>query len=304
MPLFSDPFVTGVNGYADWFVKGHVNQIKTPTSGSNAFDLARRLKVKHVRVFQRIDQTLSSDQWFALLEGAKESKIKVTIVVNLSDERYEQVKALLEEKRIATHSALFALDYGEQVAISDGTLYQMRRLFEIVRAKAPQVALTLGGWRSDPKDLRTANISRVQHPADLGRFVDYVDFISVHLYNIERIVERGDEGMKRALTGLLDPLVKAAKGKPIIISEFGAPSTAVPNDFAKAGDPDSAGVAYALLLKILPKMPFDWKVKGAWAYMLLEDESELAKGWGLFTSGGDRLTPAAKALREALGTPE
>lgn len=290
-----------MNGYADWFVRGHANYVRTPESDLTAFDLARRVRAEYVRLHQRSGQTLTIDQWLPLLNTAKEVRLKVVLVTNLSDERYEQMKALLEDARFAQHSALFSIDYGEQIAVSDQTLYGIRRMYELVRKHAPQVALTLGGWRSDPTDAYSLGFLRVQHHAELDRVIDYVDYVSLHAYNLDRAYEKaGDDGIGRGLTALVEPVVKTARSKPIVIGEFGVPSSKIPNDHSRVGDPEQQAVVYKSFLKLVQKIPFEWGVRSAWAYTLLDDGTPATKGWGIFTDGGDKRLPAGTAMREAI----
>lgn len=226
--------------------------------------------------------------------------MKVVILLNLSDERYDQMKLLLDDKKFVKHPALFSVDYGESLLISDQNLYGIRRLYELVKSKAPQVNMTLSGWRADPADIRNIGVTRVQDAAELVRILDYLDYISVQAYNIERLVEKGDAAMSTAFNQLLEPLVKVSKGKPIVFSEFGVPTATVANDFKKTGTLDAAADAYTLFLRIARKLPFDWNVRAAWAYILIEDDSNAAHGWGLFINKGDKLTPAARAMRAGL----
>jgi hypothetical protein len=124
------------------------------------------------------------------------------------------------------------IDLGNERELNEEEIVRFRILAAHVHSAYPGVPVTVGGWKQRRERLTPGQAAFVaNYPLDGAPLVDIVDIVSVHLYDepledhrtFGLYARRADQ-VPLAVEHYLNIVARWAKGKPILVGEFGAPN--------------------------------------------------------------------------------
>jgi hypothetical protein len=239
-PLWTPSQVAyGVNVDMTAMLPGTPYTIAT-ANGGNFFDLASNLGINTLRITD-VQWALTGKErpqaaWRYVFDEAGNHHMNVILLLvnGGTHSALEHAHTLLDQYGLADAPALWLVDLDNEPDLSD--LPHMAELgaeAAYVHQVAPAVPLTIGGWKSEVPE--HPGEFDWQDPADIPRFIDLVDVVSPHLYGFEQGIQRGFTPGQWTLR-FLNAVRQEAKGKPILLEEFGAG-----NGLAPTTDPTPTG---------------------------------------------------------------
>ncbi|MCA8142919.1 MULTISPECIES: glycoside hydrolase 5 family protein [Burkholderia cepacia complex] len=241
--------------------------LQLSTEVGDAFRLARLAGFNTLRVTsfaewapgQRGTSYTSSD-WSQVGAQAKRNGFTIVPLIGLSRAESGQVDALQDPKARAHARTLayrdkvetvldglvptgckIVIDLDNERELDAERLVQLRTLAAFVRDRYPGVLITVGGWkrqRSNPDASQAAYVAN--YPDDGAPLADIVDIVSVHLYDealsghrTYGLYARSADRIPAAVVSYLQRVQSWAKGKPILVSEFGAPNGVLPTRYRR-----------------------------------------------------------------------
>ncbi|WP_322041525.1 hypothetical protein [Burkholderia diffusa] len=241
--------------------------LQLSTDAGDAFRLARLAGFNTLRVTSFAEwapgqrgTSYGSSDWGQVGEQARRSGITIVPVIGLSRAESRQVDAVQDPQARARVRTLAYRDKVERVLdglvptgckividldnereLDADRLAQFRTLAAFVRARYPGVLVTVGGWkrqRANPDASKAAYVAN--YPDDGAPLADIVDIVSVHLYDealaghrTYGLYARSADHVPAAVVAYLQRVRTWAKGKPILISEFGAPNGVLPTRYRR-----------------------------------------------------------------------
>nr|WP_175802223.1 hypothetical protein [Burkholderia anthina] len=241
--------------------------LQLSTDRGDAFGLARLAGFNAFRVTSFAEwapgqrgTSYSSSDWRQVGEQAKRSGFTIIPVVGLSRAESRQVDALSDpQARVRARTLAYrdkvgrildglvptgckvVIDLDNERELDADRLAQFRTLAAFVRARYPGVLITVGGWkrrRADPEASQAAYVAN--YPDDGAPLADIVDIVSVHLYDealaghrTYGLYARPADRVPAAVVAYLQRVRRWAQGKPILISEFGAPNGVLPTRYRR-----------------------------------------------------------------------
>ncbi|MFM0352659.1 hypothetical protein PQR12_04155 [Paraburkholderia nemoris] len=135
------------------------------------------------------------------------------------------------------------IDLGNERELTPAQVNQFAQLAVFVRSKYPAVQITIGGWKAKRSNPQAGEASYVaNYPDDGEPLADLVDVVSVHLYDealqshqTYGLYARSASQVPKAVVAYLARVQLWAKGKPILVSEFGSPNGVLPTRYRRDG---------------------------------------------------------------------
>lgn len=307
--------------------------LQLSTDMGDAFRLARLAGLNTLRVTSFAEwapgqrgTSYGSSDWRKVGEQARRSGITIVPVIGLSRAELSQVDAVQDPRaraRVRTEAyrdkvervldglvpagCKIVIDLDNERELDADRLAQFRTLAAFVRARYPGVLITVGGWkrkRADPDASQAAYVAN--YPDDGAPLADIVDIVSVHLYD-EALADhrtyglyaRSADRVPAAVVAYLQRVRTWAKGKPILISEFGAPNGVLPTRYRRdRGRIDPAvqdDTVRGVLQGIMQARARRMNVAGALVWILVPRGGEAAlhdesNEWSLAVPGRDSRT--------------
>jgi hypothetical protein len=241
------------------------------TDRGGAFDVARLAAFNTLRVTSFAEwapgqrgTSYSTGDWRRVGELAKRYDMTIIPVVGLSRVESDALAAEKDASRRAQKRLLayqskvrlilegltatgckIVVDLQNEPELDADELAQLRALATFVHTKYPGVLVTVGGWkrkRDHPEPSQAAYVAN--YPDDGAPLVDIVDIVSVHVYDealpdhrTYGLYARHSEEVPGAVAAYLGRVQQWAAGKPILISEFGAPNGVLPTRYRRSLGP-------------------------------------------------------------------
>jgi hypothetical protein len=279
----------------------------TTASGGNFFDLAERLGINTLRITD-VQWTLTGKErqqaaWRYVFDEAENHHMNIILLLvdGGTHSALEHAHTLLGNYGLAGASALWMVDLDNEPDLSDPQhMAELREEAAYVHQVAPAVPVTIGGWKSKVPGHWWFDW---QDPADIPRFINLVDVVSPHLYGFEQGVQLGftpGQWTRRYLNAVR----QEAKGKPILLEEFGAGNGLAPTtDPTPTGSPEWQASVYRGVLQEV-SAEHDQGVLGAVAWIVAprpafpypNDYERDMTGWAFVLNQGRRLLPAAQTF--------
>jgi hypothetical protein len=295
----------GVNVDMTAMLPGTPYTVRT-ASGGNFFDLASQLGINTLRItdvqWAVTGKEHSQAAWRYVFDETENHHMHVILLLvdGGGHSAIEHARTLLDHYGLAGSPALWLVDLSNEPDLSDSqNIAVLRAEAAYVRRVAPKVPLTIGGWKSripgHPSEFDW------QDPADIPRFIDLVDVVSPHLYEFERGAQQGFTPA-RWTQRFLGAVRQEAKGKPILLEEFGTGNGLGPSMTpTPTGSPQWQAYVYRGVLQEV-SAEHDQGVLGAVAWIIAprpafpdDDQGEMI-GWAFVLNHGRRLLPAAQAF--------
>jgi endo-1,4-beta-mannosidase len=277
----------------------------TTASGGNFFDLAAQLGINTLRItdslWESTGEEYSQATWRYVFDEAEHHHVHVILLLIDSEQHtaIQQAHTLLGDYGLAQSPALWLVDLYNEPNLSDPQLMAaLRKEAAYVHQIAPAVPITIGGWKTSIPG--TTDYSW-QRPQDLSYIIDLVDIVAYHNYGYTQAYKHGISPQTFAHQSLA-AVRQYAKGKPIIIEEFGGT-----NGLAPVGNADSSNGTLqsqaAIYQGVLQEVAAEGSqgVIGAigWIFSPRPTDSSLGgdmTGWSLVLNNGLRILPAANSF--------
>lgn len=280
----------------------------TTASGGNFFDLVAQLGINTLRItdvqWAVTGKERSRAAWRYVFDEAENHHLHVILLLIDGREHtaLEHAHMLLNQYGLAQAPALWLIDLFNEPDLSDPQrMAELREEAAYVHQVAPAVPLTIGGWKSEvpghPGEFDW------QDPADISRFIDLVDVVSPHLYGFEQGIQRGFTSGQWTQR-FLNAVHQEAKGKPILLEEFGAGNGLAPTtDPTPTGGLEWQASVYRGVLQEV-SAEHSQGVIGAVAWIIAprpalpysDDYEGDMTGWAFVLNHGRRLLPAAQVF--------
>jgi hypothetical protein len=300
---FSSNVVYGVNVDITAMISGTSYTVRT-ASGGNFFDLAAQLGINTLRItdvrWATTGEERSQATWQHVFDEAESHHMNVILLLVGGGEHsaIEHAHTLLDHYGLSHAPALWLVDLGNEPDVSDPQeMTELREEAAYVHQVAPKVPVTIGGWKSEvPGHPEWFNW---QDPADIPKLIDLVDVVSPHLYEFDQGIQRGFTP-RQWTRRFLNAVRQEARGKPILLEEFGAGNGLAPSaDPSPTGSPEWQASVYLGVLQEV-SAEHDQGVIGAVAWIVAPRpafpdsyEGDMT-GWAFVLNHGQRLLPAAE----------
>lgn len=239
LPTPSTNVAYGVNVDMTAMIPGTPYTVRT-ASGGDFFALAAQLGINTIRIanvrWAMTGQEYSVNTWNNVFNEAEHYHINIILLLidGGNHTALEHAHTLLGQYGLARYTSLWMIDLYNEPDVDDPQL--MAELHDeavYVHRVAPTVRITIGGWKHHL--YRQPAKFRFQDPVDIPKLISLVDVVSVHLYQFERGVQLGYTP-RQWVQRYLNATRKQARGKPILLEEFGAG-----NGVAPTTEPTSTG---------------------------------------------------------------
>jgi hypothetical protein len=278
----------------------------TNASGGNFFDLAAQLGINTLRITD-VQWTItgkdrSQAAWRYVFDEAENHQMHVILLLvdGGNHSAIEEAHTLLDHYGLTHAPALWLVDLDNEPDLSDlRHMAEIREEVAYVHQVASAVPVTIGGWKSEVP--RHPEEFRWQAPVDIPRFIDLVDVVSPHLYAFEQGVQLGFTPAQWTRR-FLNAVSQKARGKPILLEEFGAGNGLAPTtDPTPTGSLEWQASVYRGVLQEV-SAEHDQGVLGAVAWIVAPrpafpnfdfNEGDMT-GWAFVLNHGRRLLPAAR----------
>jgi hypothetical protein len=278
-------------------------------SGGNFFDLATQLGINTLRItdvqWALTGKEHSRAAWRYVFNEAENHHMNIILILidgGGGHSAIEHAHTLLDHYGLAHDPALWLIDLDNEPDLSDlQHMAELRAERAYVHKVAPAVPVTIGGWKSKVPGHWWFDW---QDPADVPKFIDLVDVVSPHLYEFEQGVQRGftpGQWTRRYLNAVR----QEAKGKPILLEEFGAGNGLAPTtDPTPTGSPEWQASVYRGVLQEV-SAEHDQGVLGAVAWIIAprpafpDDYQGDMTGYAFVLNHSLRLLPAAREFAAA-----
>jgi len=284
----------------------------TTADGGDFFSLAAQLGINTLRItdvrWAVTGQEYSRDTWNSVFREAERYHIRIVLLLvdGGNHTALEHAHTLLGQYGLAQSPALWMVDLGNEPDVDNPqSMSEIQQEAAYVRQIAPSARITIGGWKHEVPG-RPSQF-RFQDPADIPRLINLVDVVSVHLYQF-------DQGFRQGFTPqqwvqrYLNAVRSQAKGKPILIEEFGAGNGLAPTTEAMpTGSLRWQAYVYQGVFQEV-KAEHAQEVLGALAWIIAPRPSmditpsnyeRNMIGWSFVLNRGKNLLPAARTFSAA-----
>lgn len=276
-------------------------------SGGNFFDLAEQLGINTLRItdvqWALTGKEHSQAAWDYVFNEAENHHMKVILLLvdGGIHPALEHAHTLLDHYGLASAPGLWLVDLDNEPDLSDSRhMTALRVEAAYVHQVSPRVPVTIGGWKSEVPGHTWFDW---QDPADIPKFINLVDVVSPHLYGFEQGVQFGftpEQWTRR----FLDAVRQEAKGKPILLEEFGAGNGLAPTtDLIPTGGLEwQASVYRGVLREVSAERgqgilgAIAWIIAPRPAFPNTDNYEGDDTGWAFVLDKGRRLLPAAQVF--------
>lgn len=281
-------------------------------SGGDFFDLAAQLGINTLRItdvqWTTTGKVHSRAIWQHVFDEAEKHHMNVILMLIDIDADTDgsqhtalaEAHSLLGDYGLAHAPALWLVDLNNEPDVSDPQqMTELREEAAYVRKVVPKVPITIGGWKSEVPE--HPGKFDWQDPADIPKLIDLVDVVSPHLYGFDQDAQHGIT-TQQSTRSFLAAVRQKARGKPILLEEFGAGNGLAPTtDPTPTGSPAWQASVYRGVLQEV-KAEHNQGVIGAIAWIIAPrppfPNSDSYRGdmtgWAFVLNHGQHLLPAAK----------
>ncbi|HZU69409.1 MAG TPA: cellulase family glycosylhydrolase [Ktedonobacteraceae bacterium] len=299
--------VYGVNVDISAMIPGSGYTVWDP-QGGDFFDLASRLGINTLRItdvrWATTGQERSRATWKQIFDKAASHHINIILLLADGGNKsaLEEAHTLLGDYGLASAAALWMVDLANEPDVSDPQ--QMRELRQealYVHQVAPKIPVTIGGWKSEI--VGSPGTYDWQDPADIPKLINLVDVVSPHLYGFEQDAQN-DVTPAQLTQRFLAAVLQQARGKPVLLEEFGASNgLATTTAATPTGGPSWQASVYRSVLAAVSAEHAEG-VMGAVAWIIAprpvwpnsDSYQGDMTGWAFVLNHGQRLLPAAKVF--------
>ncbi len=272
------------------------------TNGGNFFDLASQLGINTLRItdvrWTTTGKYRTQATWKYVFDEAAKHNIRIILLLIDSDNSsaLDEAHTLLGDYGLAHAPALWMVDLNNEPDVSDPQqMTELRQEAAYVHQVAPGVPVTIGGWKSEIPG--SQGKFDWQDPKDIPSLINLVDVVSPHLYGFK------PGNSPRAYTrSFLSDVHKEARGKPILLEEFGAGNgLATTTESTPTGSPEWQAYVYQGVLQEIAA-EHSGGVLGAVAWIIAPRpvppnsgsyQGDMT-GWAFVLDHGQQILPAAQ----------
>lgn len=305
LPWSPAKIVYGVNVDITAMIPDTPYTVKT-ANGGNFFDLATRLGINTLRItdvqWANTGRLRTQESWEYVMNEAKTHHLNIILLLVDGGKHtaLQEAHTLLGDYGLAHAPALWMVDLDNEPDVSNAKqMARLRAEAAYVHKVAPKVPVTIGGWKSEIAG--KPGTFDWEDPADIPSLIDLVDVVSPHLYGFERDAERGITPAQ-ATRNFLSAVRQQARGKPILLEEFGAGNgLATTTAAVPTGSPEWQASVYRDVLQEVSAEheqgiigAVAWIVSPRPAWPNSDSYQGNMAGWAFVLDNGRRLLPAAQ----------